>query len=47
MIEASNDSILGEQTWPSEEELRLSESLLDVGSGREKRVIPSDVSLKS
>jgi pre-rRNA-processing protein TSR1 len=40
IMEASGDSILGEQTWPSEDELRHADSLMDAGRGRERRTTP-------
>jgi hypothetical protein len=44
-IEAAGDSILGEQTWPSEAELRHADELMDAGRGRERRKVPATVRL--
>ena len=42
-IEARGDSLVGEQTWPSEEEMRQADGLLDEGRGRGRRSVPDQL----
>ena len=42
-IEAKGDSLVGEQTWPSEEEMQHADSLLDEGRGRGRRTVPGQL----